>query len=124
MVRVLENLDPAFFYCLVLIEFLSGSDRTMILVLELLKSVISTYWYSVVSITVIRQETISLAFRNHSFRHPIEGRLTFRDISPVVIRTKRVNLLQSTVYQIHSLGKSTALVVLERSQNYLPNNRK
>ena len=45
------------------------------------------------SIALIRQKIISLAIRNYSFRHPLEGRLTFRDISPVVIRTKRVNLL-------------------------------
>ena len=49
--------------------------------------------FSSVSITVIRQETISLAFWNQSLQHAIEGRLAFRDISPVAIRAKRVNLL-------------------------------
>ena len=49
--------------------------------------------FSTVSITLIHQETISLAIRNYSFGHPIEGMLTFRNISPVVTRTKRVSLL-------------------------------
>ena len=35
----------------------------------------------------VRQETTSLTIRNHSFRPPMEGRLTLSDISPVVIRT-------------------------------------
>ena len=70
--------------------------------------------FSTVSITLIRQETISLAIRNHSIRPPMEGRLTCKDISPVVTHTKRVNLLQSTVYKIHSSAKSKALAVPER----------
>ena len=45
------------------------------------------------SITLIRQETISLTIRNHSFWLPIEGRLTSRDISSVVIRVKRMHSL-------------------------------
>ena len=49
--------------------------------------------FSTVLTTLIWQETISLAVRNHSFWLQIEGRLTFRDISTVVIRTQRVNLL-------------------------------
>ena len=53
-----------------------------------------------VSIALIRQETISLAIMNHSFQRLVEGRLTFRDTFPVFIRTKRVNLLQSTGYKI------------------------
>ena len=43
--------------------------------------------------TLIWQETISLAIRNYSFRPQMEGRLTCRDISPVVIPTKRMHLL-------------------------------
>ena len=49
--------------------------------------------FSTVPITRIRQETISLAIRTHSFWMQIEDRLTFRDISIVAIRAKRVNLL-------------------------------
>ena len=49
--------------------------------------------FSTVSITLIRQEANSLAIRNYSSRHTVEGRLTFRDISSVVIRAKRVNLM-------------------------------
>ena len=71
--------------------------------------------FTTVFITLIRQETISLAIRNYSFWHPIEGRLTFRE---------RLNLLQSTVYKIHSLAKSKALAVSESSQTHLPNNSK
>ena len=66
---------------------------------------------STVSITLICQETISLAIRNHSFRPPIEGRHTFRDISSVVIRAKRVHFLQSTVHQIHSLFRSKVQLI-------------
>ena len=84
----------------------------------------SSLVFSSLSITLTRQKTISLAIRNHSFRYPIEGRLTFRDISPVAIRTKRLNLLQSTVHRIHSWAKSKALAVSERSQRYLPNHSK
>ena len=80
--------------------------------------------FSTVSITLIQQETISLAIRNHSFRHPMEGRLTFKDITPVVIRTKRLNFLRSTVYKIHWSAKSNPLDVPERSQNHLPKNNK
>ena len=76
------------------------------------------------SITRIRHETISPASRNYSFRHSIEGRLTFRDISPVITRTKRVNFLRPTVHRIHSLAKSKALAVSQRSQNYIPNHSK
>ena len=53
----------------------------------------SSLVFSTVSITRIQQDNSSLAIRNHSFRLQIEGRLTFRDISPGIIRTKRVNLL-------------------------------
>jgi hypothetical protein len=77
-----------------------------------------------VSITLIHQETISLAIRNQTFRHPVEGRLIFRDISPVFTRTKRVNLSQATVQQVHSSAEFKALAVQERSQKYLPNNSK
>ena len=80
--------------------------------------------FTTVCITLIRQEIISLAISNYSFRLPTEGGLTFRDISPVVIPIKRVNLLQSTVYEIHSLAKSKAVAVSERLQKYLPNNSK
>ena len=50
--------------------------------------------------------SISLAIRNHSFRLQIEGRLTFRVMSSVAIRRKRVNLLQPTGYKVHSPAKS------------------
>ena len=74
----------------------------------------SLWLFRTVSITLTRQETFSPAKRNYSFRLQMEGRLTFRDISPVVIRAKRLNLLQSTVHRIHSLAKSKALAVPER----------
>ena len=76
------------------------------------------------TITLIRQETISLGFSKHSFRPLSEGRLTFKGISSTVIRAKRVKFLQPTVHRIHSLGKSKALAVPERSQKCLLNNRK
>ena len=47
MMRVPRNLDPALYHCLVLGEFLSACDPTMILVVELLESFISAYYYSV-----------------------------------------------------------------------------
>ena len=65
------------------------------------------------SITLIRQETISLAIRNPSFRHPVEGRRTFRDISPVVIQANHVNLFQSIVYKMH-LPSSTREIEIRR----------
>ena len=99
MVRVPRNLDRALYHFPVLVEFLSVSDPTLILLFELLESFISAYLYSAVSIGLIRQETISLAIMNHLFRHPVEGRLTFGDISPVLIRTKRMHSLQSTLFQ-------------------------
>ena len=43
MLRVSRNLDPALNHCYVLIEFLSVSDRTMFLEVELLESFISAY---------------------------------------------------------------------------------
>ena len=49
--------------------------------------------FSTLSVTVIRLETISFAIRNHSFRHPIEDRLTLTDISSVAIRAKCVTSL-------------------------------
>ena len=80
--------------------------------------------FSAMSISLIRQEIISLAIRNHLFRHAIEGKLKSSDISPVVKQAKSVNSLQSTVHQIHSLTKSIALAVQGRSPKHLPNNRK
>ena len=49
--------------------------------------------FSKVSTTPIQQEIISLAVRNYLFLFSVEGKLTFRDTSTVVIRTKRVNFL-------------------------------
>ena len=120
-----RNLDPAFCHCPVPVEFLSVSDPTMILVVELLESSISAYWYSEVSITLIRQETISLAIRNHSFRPPIEGRLIFRDISSVGIRTERVNLLHrpctefSLISEIESACRSAKIAEAFSSQQQM-----
>ena len=73
----------------------------------------SLFIFSTVFITLIRQETIGLSIRNHSFWPPVEGRLTLRE---------RLNLLQSTVYNIHSVAKSKAVTVSERSQRHLSNN--
>ena len=67
-------------------NYVSGGWATRIIHFSLLV-------FSPVSITLIRQETISLAIRHYTFRLSIEGRLIFGDISSVVIRTKRVNLL-------------------------------
>ena len=64
----------------------SGSWATRIIHFSLLV-------FSTLSITLIRQETISLAIRSHSFCHPIEDRLKFRGTSSVVMQTKRVSLL-------------------------------
>ena len=77
--------------------------------------------FSVVSITLIHQEITSLAIRNHSFRHPIEGRLTVRYTSPVVIRTKRVHLLQSTVHRIltHWRNRKRSLFRKDRRSIFL-----
>ena len=80
--------------------------------------------FSAMSISLIRQEIISLAIRNHLFRHAIEGKLKSSDISPVVKQAKSVNSLQSAVHQIHSLMKSIALAVQGRLPKHLPNNRK
>ena len=51
-------------------------------------------------IIVFSTVSVSLTGRNHPFRLPIEGRLTFGDISSFGIRTKQVNWLQSTVHRI------------------------
>ena len=65
-----------------------------------------------------------LSYSNHSFRHPIEPRLTIRDKSPIAIRTERANLLQLTVKQIHSVAKSEVLTVWARLHKCLPSNSK
>ena len=88
----------------ILSNYDSGGWATRVIHFSLLVS-------STVSTTLILQKTISLAIRNHLSRHPIEGRFTFRDIYPALTRIKRVNLLQSTVHQTHSLAKSKALAV-------------
>lgn len=42
-----RDLDPAFYHCFVLVEFLSVSESTIIRVVEILESFISAYKYSV-----------------------------------------------------------------------------
>ena len=69
-------------------------------------------------------KNISLAIINHWFRHPIDGRLAFRDTSPVAIRTKCMHLLHRLCSKSPSSAKSNALAVLEISQKALPNNSK
>ena len=46
-VRVPRDLDSTLYHCLVFVKFLSVSDPTMILMIELLESFISAYEYSV-----------------------------------------------------------------------------
>ena len=66
--------------------------------------------FSTVSITLIRQITVSLVIRNYLFRHPIEGRLTFRDISSVAIQTKRMHLLHRLYTKpIHQWNRTRSL---------------
>ena len=79
MVRVLRNLDPALYHCPVPVEFLcilsnynSGGRATRVIHFSLLV-------FSTVPTTLSRQETITPAIRNYSFRLPIKGRLTFRE---------------------------------------------
>ena len=43
MMRVPRNVDPALYHCPVFIEFLSVSDPTLILAVELLESFLSVY---------------------------------------------------------------------------------
>ena len=67
--------------------------------------------FSTVCITLIHQETISLAIRNHSFRLRIEDRLTFRDLSPVVIRAKRMHLSHRLFWKhMHQRSRKRSLL--------------
>ena len=85
----------------------------------------SSFWvFSTVSITLIKQETISLATGNHSFRLQIEGRLTFSDMTPFVIRTKCMHLLHRLWTKSTHLGKLKALAVSESSLWFLPKHSK
>ena len=63
------------------------------------------------SITLIRQKTHQSCYHEPFISSPIEGRLTCRDISPVLIRTKRIHSLQSTVYtkSIHKRNRRRSL---------------
>ena len=55
-------------------------------------------------------ENVILAIINHSFRLSIEGRLTYRVISPVVIRAKPVNLLhRSCTESTHQRNRKRSL---------------
>ena len=62
MVRVPRNLDPALYHCSVLVEFLSVSDPTMMLVVELLESFISAYYY-----VLGCQQSFGVFFKNFIF---------------------------------------------------------
>ena len=62
--------------------------------------------------------------RNYSFRHPVEGRLAFERHVSCHYSNKACEFIASTVCKVHSLAKSKALAVLEKSQKYLANNSK
>ena len=122
MVRVPRDLDRALYHYSVLEEFLSVSDPTMILVVEPLESFLSAYQYSVRCPSLCSGRKTSVLFiRNHSFRLQIEGRLTFRDLSPVVLRTKNVNRLQLTVQRIltHQRNRKCSLSRKDRRTIFL-----